>query len=177
MNVPLRLSLVLAIPLALLTTPFNGDSGAVKAASSPQVTLNIQKAAPRQVEDSTEKSVTRDYAAAWQSLADALDQNRSDLLSANFIGTANDKLTETVNQQRKVGLHQRYVDKGHQVDAIFYSPEGSAMELRDTARLEIQILDGDKVVQSQDLTMHYVALLTAAENSWKVRVLEAVPSF
>ena len=69
------------------------------------------------------------------------------------------------------------VDKGHHVKAIFYSPEGSAMELHDTAELQIQVLDGDKVLHSEDVTMHYVALLTAAENSWKVRVLEAVPSF
>ena len=29
---------------------------------------------------------------------------------------------------------------------MFYSPEGSAMELHDTAQLQIQLLDGDKVV-------------------------------
>ena len=168
---------MLAIPLSLLTTPFDNGSGPVKAANSPQVALNVQNAAPRQVEDSTEKSVTRDYAAAWQSLADALDQNRAELLAGNFVGTANDKLTATISQQSKVGLHQRYVDKGHQVDAVFYSPEGSAMELRDTAHLEIQIMEGSKVLHSQDFTLHYIALLTAAENSWKVRVLEAVPSF
>jgi hypothetical protein len=28
-----------------------------------------------------------------------------------------------------------------------------------------------------DVTLHDVALMTAAENSWKVRVLEAVPGF
>ena len=51
------------------------------------------------------------------------------------------------------------------------------MELRDTLQLQVQLLDGDKVVNTQDATLHYVALLTAAENSWKVRVLQAVPSF
>jgi hypothetical protein len=177
MNLLLRLGFMLAVPLVLVTSPRFQDSARVSAASSPEVSFNTQNAAPRQVEDSTQKSVARDYAAAWQSMADALDQNRTDLLSANFIGTAGDKLTETIKQQQKVGLHQRYVDKGHQVDAIFYSPEGSAIQLRDTAHLEIQIMEAGKVLQSQDLTLHYVALLTAAENSWKVRVIEAVPAF
>ena len=38
-------------------------------------------------------------------------------------------------------------------------------------------MDGDKVLHSEDATVHYIALLTAAENSWKVRVLQAVPAF
>jgi hypothetical protein len=51
--------------------------------------------------------------------------------------------------------------------------EGSAMELRDTAQVEIQLLDGSKVVHSEQATVNYVALLTPTENSWKVRMLEA----
>ncbi len=149
----------------------------VMAASRPEVTLEIQNATPRQVEDTTQKAIARDYAAAWQALAGALEENRPDLLNANFVGTANKKLGETISDQRKTGLHQRFQDKGHHVNAIFYSPEGSAIELQDTAQLQIQVLDGDKVLHSEDVTMHYVALLTAAENSWKVRVLEAVRGF
>jgi hypothetical protein len=149
----------------------------VRAASAPAISLNVANAAPREVEDTTQKAVTRDYATAWESMAEALDQNSVDVLAANFIGTANDKLTATVEEQRNSGLHQRIVDKGHHVDAVFYSPEGSAMELHDTAQLQIQLLDGDKVIHSEDATVRYVALLTAAENSWKVRLLEAVPAF
>ena len=51
------------------------------------------------------------------------------------------------------------------------------MELHDTAQVQLELMDGSKVVHSEDATIHYVVLLTAAENSWKVRVLEAVPSF
>ena len=51
------------------------------------------------------------------------------------------------------------------------------MELHDTAQSKSQLMDGDKVIRSEDATLHYIALLTAAENSWKVRVLEAVPAF
>jgi hypothetical protein len=168
------LSLAAILGFALLVS---SDSGSVRAASAPSVSLNIASAGPRQVEDTTERSVARDYAAAWQAMADALDQNRADLLAANFVGTADEKLTAGINDQRKTGLHQHIVDKGHKVDVVFYSPEGSAMELHDTAQLELQVMDGSKVIHSEDATVHYVALLTAAENSWKVRMLEAVPAF
>ena len=51
------------------------------------------------------------------------------------------------------------------------------MQLKDTANIEVQLLDGSKVVSSQPGTILYVVLMTPAENSWKIRDLEAVPSF
>jgi hypothetical protein len=147
------------------------------ADSQPSISVNVQNAGPRQVEDTTQRSVARDYAAAWTAMTQALDQNRTDVLGANFVGTANDKLTASVTEQRKSGLHQHIVDRGHHVEAVFYSPEGSAMELHDTAQVQLQLMDGSKVIHTEEATLHYVVLLTAAENSWKVRVLEAVPSF
>jgi len=171
-----KLALVLTLGAALVFL-LNRTPDSVHAASAPTVSLNVAQAAPRQVEDTTGMAVARDYAAAWQAMVDALDHNRADLLAANFIGTADEKLTAGIDQQRKTGLHQRIVDKGHTVNVVFYSQEGSAMELHDTARLELQVMDGSKVIHSEDATVHYVALLTAAENSWKVRMLEAVPGF
>jgi len=149
----------------------------ILADSQTSISVNVQNAGPCKVEDTTQRSVARDYAAAWTAMVQALDQNRTDVLGANFTGTANDKLTASVTEQRKSGLHQRIVDRGHNVQAVFYSPEGSAMELHDTAQVQLQLMDGSKVVHTEDATLHYVVLLTAAENSWKVRVLEAVPSF
>jgi hypothetical protein len=147
------------------------------AATAPSISINVEKSVPRQVEETTAKSVSRDYNAAWQAMTQALDQSRKDLLAAGFVGTAQEKLATQVEQQQKSGLHEHIVDKGHTVDVVFYSPEGSAMELHDTVRLQIEVMDGSKVIHSEDATVHYVALLTAAENSWKVRMLEAVPAF
>jgi len=172
----LQLAAIATLAALMLFTP-RPQFDSVLAASAPSVSLNVDDSAPRKVEETTQMAVRRDYAAAWQAMAEALDQNRTGLLDANFVGTANEKLSATVQQQRKSGLHQRLRDEGHNVEAVFYSAEGSAMELHDTVHLEIQLLDGNRVVHSEHVTLHYLALLTAAENSWKVRVLEAVPSF
>jgi hypothetical protein len=170
-----RLGLAFMMAISALTLPPRIQTYA--AAAPPVVALNVQNAGPRQVEDTTQRAVARDYAAAWQTMAEALKQNRTDVLGANFIGNANEKLVATIDGQRKNGLHQEIVDRGHTVEAVFYSPEGSAMELHDTAQVQLQLMDGTKVIHSEDATVRYVILLTAAENSWKVRVLEAVPSF
>lgn len=170
----LRISL--ALLMATIVVAFIAHSSAY-ADTHPTISLNVQNAGPRSVEDTTQRSVARDYSAAWKAMTEALDQNRPEVLNLNFTGTAADKLTATIAEQRKSGLHQRIVDRGHTVDAVFYSPEGSAMELHDTAQVQLQLMDGDKMIHSEDATLHYVVLLTAAENSWKVRVLETVPGF
>jgi hypothetical protein len=172
-----QISLALALVAAVAVVIPRRGSDTVMAANLPVINLNVDNATPRRVEDTTQKAVARDYAAAWQAMSEALDQNRAALLGAAFTGTASDRLTATVNEQRQEGLHQRFTDKGHNVEVVFYSPEGSAIELHDTAQLQIELMDGSKVVHSEDATVHYVVLLTAAENSWKVRALEAVPSF
>ena len=142
----------------------------------PAVNLNVSNAGPRQVEDTTERALQRDYARAWNSMEAALDENRADILDADFVGVALDELKDRVNQQQKSGLRTRYIDHGHQLQAIFYSPEGSAVQLRDTAQLEIQYLDGDKLVHSEQRSETYTVVMTAGENRWKVRVLQAVPA-
>ena len=152
-------------------------SPAPASSAGVAVELNTSSATPREVEDSTEKAIVRDYGSAWATLARALDENRADLLPAFFTGVAQEKLAEKVRQQKLSGLRTRYVDHGHKLEAVFYSPEGSAMQLRDTAQLEIQVLDGDKVVGSVNSTVRYIALMTVGEERWKVRVLQAVPGF
>ena len=174
MKIVLRFAFMLAVAFAIVFSIYNVI---VLAAAPPSLDINVEHVGPRQMEDTTQRALARDYAAALQAMTQALDQNRTDLLGASFIGTANDKLTATIQEQKKSGLHQHIVDRGHTIDAVFYSPEGSAIELHDTAHIELQLMDGGQVVHSEDATVHYVALLTAAENSWKVRVFEAVPAF
>ena len=164
--------LIVALALTNVVRAFSAAS-----ASAPTVSLDVRHAGPRQIEDATQKAIIRDYAAAWQNMTTALEQNSPDLLGGQFVGTASEKLAKTIQEQKKAGLHRRYVDRGHKVEAVFYSPEGSAIELHDDAQLQVQYLDGSKVVGSEDLTAHYLVLMTAAADSWKVRVLQQVPSY
>lgn len=150
---------------------------ALAAGSEPAVELKTEAAQPREVEEATQKAIERDYTAAWKSMITALGENRSDALDAGFVGIARDKLAARLEEQKKNGLRTRYVDKGHKLEAVFYSPEGSAMQLRDTATLEMQVLDGDTVVHQEDGTAYYIILMSVTEDRWKVRVFEQVPKF
>ena len=143
------------------------------AVSKTEVQLSVANAAPRQVEESTQQAIIRDYGAAWQALSTALANNSTAQLNDNFIGYALEKFTQRVKDQQQNGLKTRIVDGGHKLDAIFYSPDGSALELRDTATLETQVLDGNTIIHSDQAQVHYYAVMTGAEDRWKVRVLES----
>ena len=142
-----------------------------------QVRMNAAQVAPRQLEEVVGRSIVQQYSQAWKNLETALDQNNTEILGESFVGYAQEKLSAQVAAQKKAGLSMRYVDHGHQVDAVLYSRDGSAIELRDTAQLEIQYLDGSKVVATENTPRHYVAVITLVDDRWKVRVLDSVPSF
>ena len=146
------------------------------AADAPRIDLDISQVEPRQLEDTTVKAIVRDYGAAWSIMTQALAENRADLLPVAFIGYAHDKLAAKIEQQQKSGLRTRYLDRGHKLQALFYSPEGSSMQLRDTAQFAIQLLDGDKVISEQNVTLQYLSVMTVAEDRWKVRILQAIPT-
>jgi hypothetical protein len=143
------------------------------ADTKPAVQLNTSNAQPRQLEDITQKAILRDYTAAWQAIGSALENNTLQPLNDNFTGFALDKLKQRVRDQKQHGLSTRIIDHGHKVDAIFYSPDGAAIELKDTASIETQVLDGGKVIHSDQAQVHYYAVMTGAEDRWKVRVLES----
>jgi hypothetical protein len=167
-------TLVVALAIALLAG-FSASPAYADDAQLPNVQLNADNGGGRPVEELTKKALARDYAKAWRALAQALEQNRADLIGNDFTGIAEEKYAAAVAGQAKAGLRTRYVDRGHKVDVLFYSPEGLSIELRDTAQLERQVLDGDKVIQSEQVTRHYIALMTPTEVRWKVRLLQEVP--
>ncbi len=165
---------ILAFAIALVVT--FAPTSARAADPLPAVQLNADNAAGRPVEELTKKSIARDYAKAWRTLAEALEQNRAGLLDNDFVGVAAEKFAGAVADQAKSGLRTRYIDHGHKLDVLFYSPEGLSIELRDTAHLERQVLDGDKVVHSEQVTAHFISLMTPTEVRWKVRLLQQVPA-
>lgn len=146
------------------------------ADSKPNIQLNSDNARPRQLEEVTQNAILRDYTLAWQAMNTALDNNTTAPLANNFTGFALAKLTQRVKDQQRHGLHTRIIDGGHKVEAIFYSRDGSAIELRDTANIETQVLDGNTILHSDKSQVHYLAVMTGAADRWQVRVLESVPS-
>jgi hypothetical protein len=147
------------------------------ADANVQVHLNTNKAGPRAVEPLTERGILRDYRFAWASMAQALQFNTLDPLEGPFQGDAKQWLRQTIMSQRQSSLSRRYADQNHQLEAVFYAPEGDVIELHDTAQYQVQILDGGKIIQDQHVVMHYVVLMTPGADRWVVRQLQAVPQF
>lgn len=167
----IAVALILSGCLPLLSKVFADTPDTV------QVRLDASQIQPRPLEQLTGQAIVKVYSTAWKNMETALAENRVDLIDESFVGYVHDKLLSQIKEQRKSGLTTRYVDHGHQVQATFYSPEGSAVQLQDTAQLEIQILDGDTLVSSQTVTRKYIGVVTVVEDSWKVRVLDGVPGF
>jgi len=170
--------LVFAITFALVVSLALPLIAKVLAAGETvQVRLDASQIQPRPLEQLTGQAIVKTYSNAWKNMERALEENRPDLIDESFVGYAHDKLLSQVQEQKKRGLATRCVDHGHQVSATFYSPEGSAVQLLDTAQLEVQLLDGGKVVSSQTVMRKYIAVVTVVEDSWKVRVLDGVQQF
>ena len=128
---------------------------------------------PRQLADQTATAVIKNYIESWESLRAALEQNRPELLDRDFVGGARDKLAKTIRQQVRLGLRTSYQDRSHDVQIVFYSPEGLSVELTDNVQYDVQVQDGDKVIATEPVHQRYLVVLTPTETRWRVRVLQA----
>jgi hypothetical protein len=172
-----RTKLALAAAVALVVAFGVASSSRVHAAGdAANVILKADHLGPRPIEDLTRKSVARDYGNAWSSMSQALSKNEPDLLNAYFTGFAKDNLTQMVADQQRTGVRVVYHDLSHHLDALFYSPAGDAMQLRDSASVEIEIRDGDKTVSREQANLEYMVLMTPGADRWLVRDLEGVPT-
>jgi hypothetical protein len=145
--------------------------------TSGQATVRVEPThlqGPRVLEDQTANAVVKDYIQSWERLKVALEQNRPDLLDRDFVGGAKEKLTATIQQQGKTGLRTVYQDRSHDVQIVFYSPEGLSVELIDTVEYDVQVRDQDKVIATLPVRARYTVVLTPAEVRWRVRVFQAV---
>jgi hypothetical protein len=164
--------------LKLLTILCASITATASVFANAQATVRVEPAnlqGPRVLQEQTRAAVIRDYLQSWQSFRTALDQNRPDLLSADFVGTAKDKLTDTIQQQASLGIRTQYQDRAHDLQIVFYSPEGMSVELTDEVEYDVQVLDHDKITTTQRVSARYIVVLTPAEVRWRVRVFQAVP--
>jgi hypothetical protein len=128
---------------------------------------------PRPLNDTTREAAVRDYLESWKTMAAAFEQNRPQLLDADFAGTAKDQLTATIRQQAALGIHTRYQPVSHNVEIIFYSPEGLSIQLVDDIRYDVQIFNKDGVLTARQMRARYIAVLTPTEVRWRVRLFQA----
>jgi hypothetical protein len=140
----------------------------------PQVHLDADGLAPRPIEELAGTTIARHYALAWRDLAEALESNQSGRIDEEFIGFAKDRLTQRITEQEQAGVHVRIVDHGHHLKAVFYSTDGTAMQLLDQAQLEIQTYDGNKLLDTQNTLHQYMVLVTPGADRWYIRDLEEV---
>lgn len=152
--------------LLVSTAAFGADQAAVRV---EPITLQ----GPRPLEKQTEAAVIRDYLQAWKSFGAALDQNRADLLDQDFVGTSKDKLTNTIHEQAQLGIRTHYQDTAHNIQIVFYSPEGLSIQLVDNVEYDLQVIDHDKSITIQKVRARYVAVLTPSEVRWRVRVFQS----
>jgi hypothetical protein len=173
MSAALRYSLLTVIFALVVCAIAALHLGAAADTEVPHVEFSADNIGPRQIEDLTSKSVPRDYAFAWQTMEQALNENRAGLLDGYFTGLAKQELGDRVKSQTKSGMHTRYQDRGHKLEAIFYAPAGDAMQLRDHAQFDLQVLDGDKVIYEEPVNGEYIVLMTPGADRWMVRQMQA----
>lgn len=164
---PLRLLATIAIFFLLLL-----PSRSVGADTQPSVQLDTSSMGPREIEDLTQKKILRDYAAAWRTMAAAMEQNRPGLLNDYFTGFAKTEFTKAVIDQRATGVRRMYEDRGHKLQGLFYSQDGGIMQLRDTAEYEVQVFDGEQLLYREPKTAIFVVIMTPAADRWMVRLLQ-----
>lgn len=150
-------------------------ASAALVAAQPEVRVEpAHLQGPRELADQTATAVVRNYIESWESLRAALDQNRPELLARDFEGGARDKLAETIRQQARLGLRTSYQDRSHDVQIVFYSPEGLSIELTDNVQYDVQVREGDKVIATEPVRRRYLVVLTPTEVRWRVRVFQAL---
>ena len=155
--------LVIATPLA-----FGADQPSVQV-KPPDVH------GPRPIADQTAEAAVRDYLESWQAMKSALDQNRASLLNRDFEGEAKDKLTAAISSQMKAGIHTKYEDRSHNIQIVFYSPEGLSIQLVDNVEYEQQVFQNGKLLATQPARARYVVVMTPSQVRWRVRVFQAQP--
>jgi hypothetical protein len=127
---------------------------------------------PRILADETANAVVKNYIESWKSLRAALEGNRAELLDRDFVGTAKQKLAETIQQQSKLGMKTSYRDRSHDIEIVFYSPEGLSVELVDNVEYDMQVYDKDKSMTTQPVHAKYIVVMTPTEVRWRVRILQ-----
>lgn len=124
----------------------------------------------------TEHAVVRDYLESWKTMGMAFEQNRADLLEADFVGGAMDKLAGTIKEQSALGIRTQYQDISHNIQFLLYSPEGLSIEFIDVVKFDLRVFDHGHLVATRHETARYLVMMSPSEVRWRVRTFQAVQS-
>lgn len=141
-----------------------------------QPTVHIQppdSQGSRVVEKQTASSIIEGYLQGWKTLQQALDLNQVSKLDPDFIGVARDKLAETIDSQNRLGIHTRYQALSHDLQIVFYSPEGLSIQLTDNVECKQEILKKDVLLTTAVVRRRYIVVLTPSETRWQIRIMQA----
>jgi hypothetical protein len=143
-------------------------------AAEPTVSVSASTlAGPRPLEEQTRTAAIRDYLESWQAMTHAFEQNQAGLLDADFVGAARDTLGAAIRAQASLGIQTDYQDRSHDIQILFYSPEGLSIELADTVAYDVQVSDHGKPVATIPARARYIVVLSPSEVRWQVRLLQA----
>lgn len=129
----------------------------------------------RQIEPLTHQSVLKDYLESWQSMDKAFLTDDPGLLARDFVGTARDRLAASIQEQAKAGLTAGYCDGTHNIQIVFYSPEGLSIQLTDRVDYQVSIFKKGRLLSTSHVHARYIAVLTPSATRWMVRVFQAEP--
>jgi hypothetical protein len=147
------------------------------AAAPPQVQVDPAiPTVPRPLEPQTKQAAVRDYVQSWQAMRQAFEQNRPDLLKNDFVGGAMGKLSGAIQQQSALGIRTQYRDISHNIQFLFYSPEGLSIEFMDVVKFDVQVFDHGRLVTTRHENARYLVMMTPSEVRWRVRIFQAVQS-
>ncbi len=149
---------------------------ALTAFAADEPSVHIQQPhlqGPRELQEQTAKAVVQDYLDSWKTMGKALDQNRPDLLDRDFVGSAREKLAADIKAQSVAGVHTAYRDRSHDVQILFYSPEGLSIELADNVAYDVELSKDGKSIGTQQVKTRYIVVLTPSEVRWRVRIFQA----
>ena len=144
------------------------------AIAEPSVRVNASMpASPRQLESQTQHAAVQDYLQSWQAMELAFRQNRPDVLAQDFVGSAMSQLSNAIKEQSALGIQTHYQDISHDIQFLFYSPEGMSIEFTDVVKFNLQVFDHGRLISSKVESTRYLVVMTPSEVRWSIRVFQA----
>lgn len=144
------------------------------AIAEPNVRVDASMpASPRRLEPQTESAAVQDYLQSWKAMDLAFRQNRAGVLAQDFVGGAMTQLSDAIKEQSALGIQTQYRDISHDIQFLFYSPEGMSIEFTDVVKFNLQVFDHGHLISSKVESTRYMVVMTPSEVRWSIRVFQA----